>query len=198
MNYKKRIYEHLKSNNGIITSSWCVKEGIPRIYLSRMTKRGELERVARGVYSSEGAIYDPFYLLQNTSPVCIFSYVSALQILEETDLIPSFMEVTVYSGYNASHLPENVIIHYIRKDLHELGSIKKKTRFGNIVKTYNFERVICDLVSNREQVDPELFSKAMFRYARNEDKDMHILMGYADRMGIKHQLRDIFEVLLNG
>lgn len=198
MNYKKQIYEHLKNNNGIITSSWCDKEGIPRVYLSRLTKSGELTRVAKGVYAIEGVVYDPYYLLQNASPVCIFSYVSALHILEETDLIPSFMEVTVYSGYNASHLPENVVVHYIQKDLHELGKISKKTNFANTVRIYDFERIICDLVSNREQVDPELFSKTMFRYARKEDKDMHKLMRYADRMGIKRQLREIFEVLLNG
>jgi predicted transcriptional regulator of viral defense system len=196
MNYKEQIYERLKYN-GIITSSWCVKEGIPRVYLSRMTKSGELNRVARGVYVSEGVIYDPYYLLQNTSPVCIFSYVSALHILEETDLIPSYMEVTVYSGYNASHLPENVIVHYIRRDLHELGIITKKTKFANPVRTYDFERTICDLVSNRDQVDSDLFSKMMFRYARKQDKDMHKLFRYADRMGVKRQLREIFEVLLN-
>jgi len=185
MDYKERIYKQLNENNGIITSSWCVKEGIPRVYLSRMTKRGELNRVARGVYASEGEIYDSYFLLQNASPVCVFSYVSALDILEETDLIPGYMEVTVYSGYNASHLPENVIVH-------------SQTKHGNSVRTYDFERTICDFVSNRERVDPELFSRTMFRYARKEDRDIHKLMRYADRHGIKRQLRDIFEVLLNG
>jgi len=124
--------------------------------------------------------------------------VSALDILEETDLIPGYMEVTVYSGYNASHLPENVIVHYIQKDLYELGVMTAQTKHGNPVRTYNFTRTICDFVSNREQVDPELFSKTMFRYARQENRDMHKLIKYADRMGIKHRIQDIFEVLLNG
>jgi len=197
MNYKERIYKQLDKNHGIITSSWCLEEGIPSIYLSRMTKRGELNRAARGVYTSEGEIYDSYYLLQNASPVCIFSYVSALDILGETDLISGYMEVTVYSGYNASHLPENVIVHYIRKKLHELGSVKAQTKQGNLVRTYDFERTICDLVSNRDQVDPELFSKTMFRYARKPGRDMHKLMGYANSMGVKDRVRDIFEVLLN-
>ncbi|MDY6846399.1 MAG: type IV toxin-antitoxin system AbiEi family antitoxin domain-containing protein [Chloroflexota bacterium] len=198
MAYKNQIYERLNENNGIVTSSWCVKEGIPRVYLSRMTKSGELHRVARGVYASEVDIYDSYFLLQNANPVCIFSYVSALDILEETDLIPDFMEVTVYSGYNASRLPGNIIVHYIQKALHEFGVRKEQTKFGNTVRTYDFERTICDLISNRAQVDPELFSKTMFRYARKEDKDIHKLINYAERMGIKRQVRDIFEVLLNG
>lgn len=198
MDYKNRIYERLKQNNGIVTSSWCVKEGIPSIYLSRMTKSGELNRTARGVYTSEGEVYDSYYLLQNASPICIFSYVSSLDILGETDLIPNYMEVTVYSGYNASHLPENVIVHYIRKGLHEFGTITGYTKQGNPVKIYDFERTICDFVSNRGQVDPELFSKTMFQYARKPDKDMHKLMAYADRMGVGDRVRDIFEVLLNG
>jgi predicted transcriptional regulator of viral defense system len=197
MNYKNQIYDRLNENNGIVTSSWCVEEGIPRVYLSRMTKAGELNRVARGVYSSEGDVNDSYFLMQSVCPICIFSYVSALDILEETDFIPDFMEVTVYSGYNASRLPENVIVHYIRKDLHELGVTTRKTRYGNPIRTYNFERTICDLVSNREQVDPELFSKTMFRYARYDGRNMQKLMKYADCLGIFQRVRNIFEVLLN-
>jgi predicted transcriptional regulator of viral defense system len=198
MDYKNQIYERLNKNNGIVTSSWCVKEGIPRVYLSRMSNKGELKRVARGVYASKGDVHDSYFLMQSVCSICIFSFVSALDILEETDIIPDFMEVTVYSGYNASRLPENVIVHYIRKDLHELGVITKRTRYGNLVRTYNFERTICDLVSSREHVDPELFSKTMFRYARYDERNMKKLIAYADRMGIMHSVRDIFEVLLNG
>jgi predicted transcriptional regulator of viral defense system len=198
MDYKNQIYERLNKNNGIVTSSWCVKEGIPRVYLSRMSNKGELKRVARGVYASKGDVHDSYFLMQSVCSICIFSFVSALDILEETDIIPDFMEVTVYSGYNASRLPENVIVHYIRKDLHELGVITKRTRYGNLVRTYNFERTICDLVSSREHVDPELFSKTMFRYARYDERNMKKLITYADRMGIMHRVRDIFEVLLNG
>lgn len=198
MDYKKKIFKQLKDNNRIVTSSWCDKEGIPRVYLSRMTKNGELNRVARGVYTSEAGIYDSHFLLQEASPVCIFSYVSALDILNETDLIPDYMEVTVYSGYNASHLPENVIVHYVRKDLHELGVLPVQTKYGNTVRTYDFERTVCDLVLSRAHVDPELFSKTMFNYARKENKDMNKLMRYADRMGVKSRVRDIFEMLLNG
>jgi predicted transcriptional regulator of viral defense system len=198
MNYKMRIYEQLKENNGIVTSAWCTKEGIPSVYLTRMTKAGELNRIDRGIYTVENGVYDPYFLLQSVSQVCIFSYVSALDILEETDLIPGYMEVTVYSGYNASHLSADVIVHYIRKDLHKFGVIKKQTKFGNPVRIYDFERTICDLIANREKVDPELFSKTMFRYVRNKDRDMHKLIKYAGHMGIKQQVRDIFEVLLNG
>ena len=92
---------------------------------------------------------------------------------------------------------KNVIVHYIQKKLHELGSTKVQTKQGNLVRIYDFERTVCDLVLNRDQVDPELFSKTMFRYARKPGRDMHKLMGYANRMGVKDRVRDIFEVLLN-
>ena len=198
MNYKEQIYKQLSENNGIVTSSWCVKEGIPSVYLTRMTKSGDLNRAARGIYTTSDDIYDSYFLLQAANPVCIFSYVSALDILGETDLIPGYMEVTVYSGYNASHLPEDVILHYLRKDLYELGIVARYTKYGNQVRQYDFEKTICDLVANRYRVDPDLFSKSMFRYVQNNDRDMHKLMNYGKLMGIDHKLRDIFEVLLNG
>ncbi len=195
MDYKTRILSQAKANNGIITSRWCVENQVPKIYLTRMTKTGKLKRIARGIYATEEADYDSYRLLQQTNPVCIFSYVSALDILEMTDIIPQHIEVTVYTGYNPSHLPKDVIVHYIREDLHHLGVIEHTTKFGNPVKTYNLERTICDLISNRDKVDSELFSKTIIVYARKKDRNMALLFAYAEKMNITRKVQQLFEVL---
>lgn len=74
------------------------------------------------------------------------------------------MEVTVYKGYNPHRLGKNVIIHYVNKEHFNLGIIECKTIFGNKVNVYNLERIICDFIKNRSDIDSELFSKTINRY----------------------------------
>ena len=97
--------QHLKNNQGVVTASWCKKNSIPSIYLYRMEQEGILTRVGRGIYIDVAGDYDEFYFFQLTHGKCIYSYGSALYLLEKTDLIPQVFDVTVYRGYNSHRLP---------------------------------------------------------------------------------------------
>ena len=59
-NYDK-INGIAKDNNGIITATMLKEYGIPSWYLSDLVKKGELERVARGIYCTACGDYDDFY-----------------------------------------------------------------------------------------------------------------------------------------
>lgn len=193
---KQRIIQAAKDNNGIITSTQCRKMGVPSIYLSRLVKENKLYRTSRGIYSLNQYDDDPWFILQSRNPICIFSYVSSLYLLNFTDIIQDNLEVTVYSGYNASHFDVNTTVHYVRKEFLQLGVKMVKTRFGNSVRCYDMERTICDFISNRRKVDSELFSTTLQRYAKSKQKSTRTLMQYADLMGIKQRVQQIMEVLL--
>jgi len=195
MEYKERILQYLNQNNGIITTEWMNQQKIPRIYLTRLVTEGILNRISRGIYSSEFGDYDEYYFLQKQKPRFIFSYISALHLLEITDLIPHQIEVTVYSGYNVGKLPENVKAHYVKKDLYELGIIQTNTNFGNRVNCYGFERTICDLIANSENIETEIFSKSIKAYSRFKSKNLYLLFTIAEKMNIKNQTQQIFELL---
>ncbi len=195
MNYREKILRHLNQNKGIITTEWVNQQKIPRIYLTRLVTEGILNRISRGIYSSEFGDYDEYYFLQKQKPRFIFSYTSALYLLEITDLIPQQIEVTVYSGYNVGELPENVKVHYVKKDLYELGITQTNTNFGNRVTCYGIERTICDLIANREKIETEIFSKSIKEYSRFKSKNLYLLFTIAGKMNIKNQTQHIFELL---
>ena len=121
MDYKKKIREKIEKMGGFITSGELVNSNIPTIYLTRMVEAGELVREERGVYLSAKGDYDEYYFFQNKYKVAIFSYVSALYLFQFTDIIPSELEVTVYKGYNASRIQRDKRVHYVNKDIYELG-----------------------------------------------------------------------------
>jgi len=53
MDYYNKIMKLANENNGIITSQMLKDREIPSIYLTRMVKEGKLQKVDRGIYSTE-------------------------------------------------------------------------------------------------------------------------------------------------
>ncbi len=195
MNYMTRCKEILNANGGIISTKVLKENNIPTIYLTRMLDKGEIIRVARGFYINETGDYDEYFFLNERYNNIIFSYVSALYLQNFTEIIPQNMEITVYSGFNAHRIDKDVAIHYVKKEILELGKIEVKTMYDNIVRCYDIERTICDMIDNRKSIDVELFSKTINKYIKYKYKDMNKLYEYSKKMNIVNKVRDIMEVV---
>jgi len=196
LDYRKTIIDYAAENNGFVESSWCVKENVPTTYLTRMVKTGELYRIDRGVYSVNKSNYDQFYIFQQKNKVAVFSFLNALYLIGETDLIPDYLEVTVYAGYNAAHFPEGTIVHYVSKENLLLGKITAHSPMGNLVSCYDFERTVCDIICNRSKVDGELFSKTVQSYAMSSKRNLTKLFSYAKNMKCLPRVQEVMEVVL--
>ena len=194
MKYREQILRYLKENHGVVTTSWCKNNAIPSIYLHRMEQDGTLTKVGRGIYIDETGDYDEFYFFQLTHTKCIYSYLSALYLQGRTDQIPQSLDVTVYKGYNPHRLPNRVTVHYVNREIYELGITDVKTNFGNIVRAYDMERTLCDLIYNREKVSSELFAQTVKMYGKSADKRMMVLFNYAEKMGITEDVQRLMEV----
>lgn len=194
---KNRITKIIKENNGIITASEIAENSIDSWYLTDMVRNGELERVARGVYfDSSYDNYDELYFFQIQNKVCIYSYQTALYLHNLTERLPFINEVTVYQGYNTWRIKDKVIPHQVKKEWYKLGLTEVKTEMGNTILAYDMERTLCDIVRDRKNQDPEIFSKAWHFYLKKDSKDIWKLRNYADDFGITKQIEDILEVLV--
>ena len=194
MDYIKKIKEKLNKTGGVITSKELKNSNIPTIYLTRMVEKGELIRADRGIYIDSNGDYDEYYFFHNRCKV-VFSYVSALYLQGVTDIIPNEMEVTVYKGYNPHRISGNVRIHYVTKEIYDLGMTECQTMFGNTVKVYDLDRTICDFIKNRSEIETELFSKTINKYVRYGNKDLNKLYEYSKKMKIYEKVKEILEVV---
>ena len=192
------IREIMKKNNGIITAREVSEYNIDSWYLTHMVRNGELERVSRGVYFSPiYDNYDELYFFQIKNKVCIYSYQTALYLHGLTERVPFIDEVTVYQGYNAWRIKDIVNVYQIKREWYTIGLSEVKTSMGNIVKVYDMERTICDIVRNRKHQDPEIFSKEWKFYLKKESKDIWKLREYAKLFGISKQIEEILEVMVH-
>lgn len=195
INYENKINELVKNNNGILFPEVLKDNNIPSIYLTRMEKKGILNRIDRGIYISSFGDYDEYYFLFKTNKKIIYSYFSALYLLKFSDVIPLNKEITLYKGYNSHRLNKEIKIHYVNKDIYDLGVIEIETIFGNKVKTYDIERTLCDFIKNRNKIDSETFNKTINRYSKYENKDLNKLYEYSKKMKIYNKVKEIMEIL---
>lgn len=193
-----KIRKIIKQNNGIITAKELSYNKIDSWYLTNMLQKGELERVARGIYFDPNFDnYDELYFFQLQNKACIYSYHSALYLHRLTDRLPFINEVTVKQGYNAWRIKDSAIVHQVKKEWYELGKVEIKTNMGNLVCAYDMERTICDLVRDRKNQDTEIFSKTWNLYIKKDSKDIWKLRAYAKEFGIAQQIEEILEVIVH-
>lgn len=196
MSKKETILNYLKQNHGIITHKDCKNLGIPTVYLSRLEREEKIFRVDKGIYLSTDGDYDEYYFFQYRFTKAVYSYISALYLQGLTDEIPQYFEVTVPRGYRFNNKPQNLTIHTVPKERLDIGVISVKTPWGQTVKAYDFERIVCDFIQNRPKIENELFVKTLKTYSSYPDKNLTNLYQYAEEMKIIKQVKETLEVLM--
>ncbi len=137
------------------------------------------------------------YRLQAKNQRIIFSHETALYLHDLSDRDPFRWSVTVPYGYNDSHLRKNgVKVYKVKKDLYSMGIIEGKTMYGRSIKIYNLERTICDIVRNRNNMDVAILNDAIKRYLNIRDKNIPLLLRYANELGVQKIMRTYVEILL--
>ena len=197
MTYKEKLNDLIADNEGLILTKQLSKAGIPRVYLSNLVNDGLLVRLERGVYIALNGYDDELYRHQVKYEKAIYSHETALYLHDLTDRDPARYSVTVPEGYNASHLRAlNFEVYSIKMTLYDLGLSESKTAFGRVVKCYNLERTICDIVRHRNQIDIAVISDAVKRYAVRKDRNVPQLMRYAEKMRVAKLVSSYMEVVL--
>ena len=194
MEYENEILNLFK--NGYLITKNVTDNNIPRIYLTKLIKENKIERVSRGVYIKKNVLVDEFVVLQSKSKYAIYSNTTALYLHGLSNRIPIRYDITIKSGYKGSLQKEdNVNLFYTKNELLDLGVINYKLNSGNIIKVYDLDKTICDIIKNKKKIDAEIFNKAIREYFYSQKKNTLKLYEYAKKMNIYNKVRDTFEVL---
>lgn len=197
MDYRKQLTRLIEQKNGLILTKDAEAIGIPRHYLGLFVKEQLLDRVGHGIYLSPDAFDDEMYVLQARSNKLIYSHETALYLHELTDRDPLVYVVTVPAGYNASNVRKaDVKVYTVKEELHSLGTTEGKTEYGRPVTIYNKERTICDIIRSRNSMDIAILNDAIKRYVTSRNKNIPLLLRYAQKFRVQTILRNYLEILL--
>ena len=194
-NYKNQIKEYVKTSGGIVTSKYCREHNIPTIYLNRLVEEGFLFNAKRGIYLTKDGDYDEFYFFQLRYPKAIYSYNTALYFIDRTDKLSHTIDITVYNGYKFNEEMKNVDVHYVDKRIYDIGIVEVETAYGNKVKAYSLERVLCDFLVHKNEIDSEDYLKLVQSYIYDKNKDVSSFYNLIIKMGVAEKIMDVVQIM---
>ena len=194
-----KLNKLLSQNGGFITRTQVDQNNIPSWFLTDFVRKNNLEKLAPGFYAKTDWIPDDFFIFQYQYPKFIFSYESALYLLNLTDTLSQSIVVTGPKNYRPFNTKNSAVIVHTdyKKETYELGITQIKTNLGNNVQVYNAEKTICDLIRHSQKIDSENYTKSLHNYAKLKDKNISRLIEYSKIMGIEKKVSEIMMVVLN-
>lgn len=193
MKKEERLQEFLEQNNGYISTTELLELNIYKSQIHSYIDKGIIEKVCHGLYMNTNNFKDEYYIIQKKYPSAIFSYNTALHILNLTNKTPSIIDITVPRN---KKVRGHYKIHYISKKYYEIGIINTTTPLGNPVKVYNAERCICDMLRSEVEFDLELKNRILNYYFVSKEKNIELLLEYAKAFKIYEKVNTIMEVMM--
>lgn len=195
------VYNRIKAmaddRNGFVKTSQIEEAGISRTVIKKYVDSGLLERIRKGIYAPADSDIDEFALLQVQCSSLIFSYGTALYIWGLTDMIPHTFDISVPHGENISRLlrdNQKIKAHYVMKEFYDLGITETQSPQGGLIRLYDKERCLCDLIKDKNQIEKQLYVQAIRDYFKARP-NVRKLLKYGKAFGIEEKIRTYMEVL---
>ena len=194
---KDILADWVKNNNGVLKVSDAISMDISANYLFEYIKKNEFVKVSKGIYLHPDMWEDQLYMMQLRYKQIVFSHETALYLLDLAEREPLRYTVTAKAHYNSKNLRQgNTKVYTVKEELFELGITEVKTPMNNMVKCYNAERTLCDIVRNRNNTDKQELIAALKNYTKRKERNIPQLMRYAKEFRVEKVMRQYMEVLL--
>ncbi len=191
---KNLVFDILNNNQGYITTKEITNKGIHRMCLKKMCDDGIIEKVGTGIYIDKAIIPDYFYVMSLELPNVVYSHMTALYFHDLSIKAPNdSFDITVPNNYFNYKLKKHNVF-YCDKEKYNIGIIFVKTPMGHMVKTYDMERCICDIIKSKNRMDFELVKYSIKAYLKRKDKDLTKLSIYASKLGIEKEVANYLEI----
>ena len=187
----------METGDGSISRKDALANGVPPASFARYVRFHHLFRISQGVYAKEGAV-DELFQWQRRYPRIVYSGITALYLLGLTDRIPDSIDFTMPKGCRVrkESLGPRAVCHIENNvELFAWGNVSAETTFGNTVTCFSKEKMIVEMIRERNDYDSELFLKAVKTFLKGKDKDMDFLFQYARMRKIEEKVYQVLEAI---
>lgn len=194
------IVEYIEGLGGVTTAAQLKEAGFAPGVIDYAFKRGDIDKLTRGVYCTPDVFDDDFAAVTKRWPKCILSHGTALYLLGLSDRVPGNLSVSVPHGYNPQGLYSaypDLRVYREKIELYGLGKVEVKDPMGIYVSAYDAERSIADLLKERMRgsVNPQLVRDAMLGYFKSDKRNLLKLAKMCEALGVRDELQIYLEVL---
>lgn len=195
--YKQAVI-NLAKRKRFIRSRDVEAAGIPRVYLTRLVRTGELRRVARGLYELVDAPVDERASLAEVCailPRTTICLLSAAQFHHMTSASPHAVWATLTPGTPPPEVPTVATeMVYMKEELLH-GVVEKHDYFGAEIRVTNPEKTVVDMFRYRSRVGLEFALETLSTYTRRSPHSGELLR-LADINGVLSVISPYLTALL--
>lgn len=198
---KKDIAKNaIELSDGIIKTADLINAGLTKSDITNLANDYFIERVKHGYYKLSKTNISEEQILSTLLPEGIVCVQSALFHYGYSDYTPREWNIAVPRTISRSKLKIDEVpikVYYIQNELFEIGKTTDDFN-GFILNIYDRERTICDCFKYKNQLDSEIFNKAINTYIADDKKNLANLSKYAKKLKVYKKVTELMEVLLNG
>jgi len=173
--------------------------GIPRAYLQRLTERGDLERVERGLYRLPDALITQYQSLLEVAkrvPASVICLLSALAYHDLTTQLPYRVWVALPTGSRTPQLAY-LPLRIVRISGAAFAAGVEGKIIGNVpMKIYNPAKTIADCFKFRNKVGLDVAIEALRECLAERRASPDELLKYANICRVSKVMRPYLEALV--
>lgn len=200
MSKKEFAKNAIKISGGIIKTADLINAGLSKSDITNLSNDFFIEKVKHGYYRLSDTNISEEQILSTLLPEGIVCVQSALFHYGYSDYTPREWNIAVPRTISRSKLKIDEVpikAYYIQNELFEIGKTTDDFN-GFTLNIYDRERTICDCFKYRNQLDSEIFNKAINAYIADDKKNLGNLSKYAKQLRVYKKVIELMEVLLNG
>jgi predicted transcriptional regulator of viral defense system len=195
--YTERVID-LALKKGLLRPSDLEEFNIPRVYLTRLTANGALQKVGRGLYKLPDNMLsenESLAMVAIKIPQAVICLLSALQFHELTTQLPRQVWIALPRGSNSSKIsyPPIKLIQYSGESYTEGVEIHQCEQVP--IKVYCIAKTIADCFKHRNKIGLDVALEAL-RDARSKKKvTTEELWHYAKICRVSNVMRPYLEAI---
>lgn len=197
MDYENKILNYMKNNSDSITIEEVNALNIPRVILTRLMNKNLIERIKKGLYVLKDSWGDEYFNLLYKNNGAVYSHLTSLYFNDLCERVPIEYDITVKQNYSGNLTKNNKVkLYYSSNKYYELGLTEIKSPQGRIIKCYDVERCLCDLIKCKDKIYLEYLKYAFNEYYKVQKTDIKKLYQYAKKLNVYDKVKQFMEVFL--
>lgn len=191
---KDKLNQFYKEQNGVFKYSDLLQLGLNQRQIKNLENNDIIERVGKGIYYHKDYLPDMLKVYQMENEKLIYSHETAAFIHDLTNRFPRKYSVTTETGYHLRKASE-LKVYYVKRELLKLGVEEINNPSGNVVKVYDREKTVCDIVKSKERIELQVYSEVIQNYFNGKVR-VNKLSKYANELGINEKMSEIVALMM--
>jgi predicted transcriptional regulator of viral defense system len=193
----KKLLDLLKRKQ-VIRSRDLDQVGVPRNYLGRLVHRGQLQKIARGLYSTDdipSSEHVSLVQVSNKAPKAVVCLLSALRFHNIGTQIPSEVWIAIDTKARPPRIeqPAVRIVRFSGAALH--FGMQRHDVGGTIIKVYTPAKTVADCFKFRHKIGMDVALEALRECYRQKKGSMEELWNAAKVCRVANVMRPYMEAL---